>query len=237
MRYLVLAAAAALATVSIAATAAEPDAAERTGYASLPSRVVLDNARVVVKAYTIAPGQATGPHAHPAPELLVFVKGGVLKSEADGRSVLWRDGRVAWFDGSSDADPGAINAGDTPIEVREVILKPYVAARGHSPDQGHLAYPNIPLEDLFENSHVIVQRFVINPGEWEGVHAHHANTLYVYIKGGRYVSETAHPSTREEGDTPDGYVGWMPAIDIAAGHQSGNIGSAPSDVVWIALKD
>jgi hypothetical protein len=28
----------------------------------------------------------------------------------------------------------------------------------------------------------------------------------------------------------------MPAIDIKAGHESGNIGATPSDVVWIALK-
>jgi len=237
MMYLALTAATAIAAVSVTATTAEPSPAERSGYAQLAARVVLDNTRVLVKAYTLAPGQSTGAHAHPVPEILVFVRGGILKSESDGRSVLWRDGRVAWFDASSVADPGVVNAGDSPIEVREVILKPYAAPGNHTQEQGHLAYPNIPLEDLLENAHVIVQRFVMNPGQWEGVHAHHPNTLYVYIKGGRYVSETRDPPTREEGDTPDGYVGWMPAIDIKAGHQSGNIGSTPSDVVWIALKD
>jgi len=199
------------------------------------SRILLDNERVLVKALTIQPGQSTGPHAHPLPELLVFVKGGVLKSAA-GRATLWRDGRVVWLDASDIADPECTNVSDAPIELREIILKPVPAGAGSRTDYGYLNYPNIPLEDVFENDAVIVQRFTMVPGQWEGIHAHHPNTLYVYIKGGRYVSRTVNPPTREEGDTPDGYVGWMPAIEIKAGHESGNIGSTPSDVVWIALK-
>jgi hypothetical protein len=38
------------------------------------------------------------------------------------------------------------------------------------------------------------------------------------------------------GDSPDGTVGWMQAIDISEGHESGNVGTNPSDVIWIALK-
>lgn len=199
-------------------------------------RVVLDNERVHVNAITLQPGESTGARAHPQPALWVFVRGGVLRSEAGGRATLWRDGRVWWFDASSVPDAARTNAGGAPIEIREVILKPVPAGNGSRPDHGYLSYPNIPLEDLLENDRVIVQRFVMQPGEWEGVHAHHPNTLYVYIKGGRYVSRTRNPPTREVGDTPDGYVGWMPAIAIGAGHESGNTGSTPSDVVWIALK-
>ncbi len=197
---------------------------------------MLENDRVLVKALTIKPGQSAGPDSHAWPELLVFVKGGVLKSAATGRATLWRDGRVVWMDPSNAADPERTNVGDAPIELREIIIKPVPAGLGPRTDYGYLNYPNIPLEDVFENDEVIVQRFTMNPGQWEGIHAHHPNTLYVYIKGGRYVSRTVNPPTREEGDTPDGYVGWMPAIDIKAGHESGNIGSTPSDVVWIALK-
>ena len=39
--------------------------------------------------------------------LLVFVKGGVLKSEADGRATLWRNGRVVWLDPATSADEGS----------------------------------------------------------------------------------------------------------------------------------
>jgi len=200
------------------------------------SRIVLENDRVVVRALTLRPGQSTGPHPHPLPELLVFVRGGVLKSAATGRATLWRDGRVVWLDPSSAPDPERTNVGEALIELREVIIKPVPPGATSRTDYGYLNYPNIPLEDVFENDAVIVQRFTMAPGQWEGVHAHHPNTLYVYIKGGRYVSRTVNPPTREEGDTPDGYVGWMPAIDIKAGHESGNTGSTPSDVVWIALK-
>jgi hypothetical protein len=38
----------------------------------------------------------------------------------------------------------------------------------------------------------------------------------------------AQPATRY---LPDGDVGWMPAIDIRVGHESGNIGMKPSEVV------
>jgi quercetin dioxygenase-like cupin family protein len=204
--------------------------------AAIEGRIVLENERVLVKAITLGPGQSTGAHGHPGPALWVFVRGGVLKSESTGRATLWRDGRVRWVDPSTVPDDALTNAGAAPIEIREVVLKPAPAAGASASDFGYLSYPKIPLEDLFENDRVIVQRFVMRPGEWEGVHAHHPNTLYVYIKGGRYVSRTRNPPTRELGDTPDGYVGWMPAIDLKAGHESGNIGATPSDVVWIALK-
>lgn len=224
-----------IATLMLACAVALPGASPAMDAAD-DGQIVLDNARVQVRAITLRPGQSTGPRHHPDPELWVFVKGGVLKSDATGRATLWRDGRVVWLDPSRVPEPGRTNVSDTCIELREVILKPVPAAAASKADYGHLNYPNIPLEDLFENERVIVQRFVMNPGQWEGIHAHHPNTLYVYIKGGRYVSRTVDPPTREEGDTPDGYVGWMPAIDIKAGHESGNIGTTPSDVVWIALK-
>jgi len=91
-------------------------------------------------------------------------------------------------------------------------------------------------EDVLENDRVIVQRFVMNPGQWEGVHAHHPNTLYIFITGGQWLSRTTNPPSQIVGNSPAGDVGWMPAIDLGAGHESGNTGKTPSDVVWIALK-
>jgi hypothetical protein len=121
----------------------------------------------------------------------------------------------------------------------EVMLKPRSPPAGtasKTADYGYLAYPNIPGEDVFENDRVIVQRFAMNPGEWEGVHGHHPNTLYIFIKGGRWMSRTTNPPSEIVGNSPDGDVAWMPATDLSVGHQSGNIGTKPSDVVWIALK-
>ena len=42
-------------------------------------------------------------------------------------------------------------------------------------------YPNIPGELLLENEKVVVQRFSFPTGQWEGVHAHPANQLYIHL--------------------------------------------------------
>jgi predicted metal-dependent enzyme (double-stranded beta helix superfamily) len=222
---------------SLTVAAAPPEVGIHT-FSDLTGRVVLDNERVLVQAFSIRPGQSTGAHRHQDAQLLVFIKGGVLKSES-GRATLWKDGRVMWLEPSNRADEGSKNIGQTSIELMEVTLKHVVedSASSKKTAYGYLSYPNIPGEDVLENDRVIVQRFVMNPGQWEGVHAHYANTFYMFIHGGQWVSKTTNPPTRIKGDSPDGDVAEMPAIDISAGHQSGNTGSRPSEVVWVALKD
>ncbi len=48
-------------------------------------------------------------------------------------------------------------------------------------------YPNIPGRVLLENDKVVVQRFMFPPGQWEGVHAHPPNQLFINIKGGEWT--------------------------------------------------
>jgi quercetin dioxygenase-like cupin family protein len=211
--------------------------------------VVLENDRVLVEDFVIPPGAATGQRRHPADQLLVFIKGGVLKA-ADGRSTLWRDGRVEWRAAGAPADGGSVNTGATPIEFVCVSLKPGAsspqapaalvaapAAARQQPTYRHLSYPNIPGEDVFENDAVIVQRFTVNPGQWEGVHAHHPNMLYIHIKGGQWAARSkSEPEHAYPAPSPDGEVGWMPTIDISEGHESRNVGKNPIDLVWVTLK-
>jgi len=208
-------------------------------FANLKAETVLENARVLVQKFILQPGQSTGLHTHPANQLLVFVKGGVLRSES-GRSTLWKDGRVLWPNAADGAGAGGTNAGSAPIELICVSLKPVVpasAAAGGKPKYRYLDYPNIPGEDLLENDWVIVQRFTVNPGQWEGVHAHHPDMLYIHIKGGQWAArsnkEPQHPYPKP---SPDGGVGWMPTIDLSEGHESGNIGKDPIDLIWVTLK-
>jgi predicted metal-dependent enzyme (double-stranded beta helix superfamily) len=235
----------ALALVPLAFSGPLADAADRLPiYAALHGELLLDNSRVLVERFVLPPGQSTGRHTHPGDQLLVFVKGGVLKSAATARATLWRDGRVVWQNSSDPADAGSENVGTEPLVMIWVTLKPAVtvappvsAAAGDRQD-AHLNYPNIPGEDLLENDRVIVQRFVVNPGQWEGVHAHRPNMLYIHIKGGQWAARSRkEPEHPYPAPSPDGKVGWMPAIDISEGHESGNVGNQPIDLIWVTLKD
>ena len=80
-------------------------------YAGLSGKVVLENARVRVEKFVLAPGASTGRHSGSADQLLVFVKGGTLKSVDSGRSTLWKDGRVVWRSAGDPADGGSTNVG------------------------------------------------------------------------------------------------------------------------------
>jgi quercetin dioxygenase-like cupin family protein len=222
-------------------SASSMELVERSSYAGLAGQIVLDNERVTATRFIMKPGQRTGRHSHPNAALIVYVKGGVLKSEATGRSVLWRDGRVDWQDASASEEESFRNAGTSTIQFVEVVLKPSSSKESESKHvYEHLNYPNIPTEDLLENDRVIVQRFQMKPGQWEGVHAHPANTMYIFVKGGaggHWVSQTTNPPSRVTGFSPDGDVGWMQPVAIEAGHQSSNTGTVASDTIWIALKD
>ncbi len=209
-------------------------------YASLRGKLLLENERVIVQQFIVEPGQSTGRFTPRADQLLVFIKGGVLRSNSTGRSTLWREGRVVWSAAGTPPDAGSTNVGATPIEMDLVILKP-VEPRKPAPDgepkYRYLNYPNIPGEDLLENDSVIVQRFTVNPGQWEGVHAHHPDMLYIHIKGGQWAARSkTEPEHAYPEPSPDGEVGWMPTIDISQGHESKNVGKEPIDLIWVTLK-
>lgn len=209
-------------------------------YEGLTGTIALDNDHVVVRRFVIQPSQSTGLHAHVAHQLLIFIKGGVLTSKT-GRSTLWPDGRVVWLQDAGH-DEGSINTGRTPIELIWVTLKPInsasqpVASR-QKLSYGYLNYPNIPGEDVLENDRVIVQRFKINPGQWEGIHAHNPNTFYIFIKGGHWMTKSKQHPQGVPGSAKDGLVAWMDTIDMSDEHQSGNAGTNSTEVVWVALND
>lgn len=220
-----------------AAVSSQEGASREPIYSNMSGTIALDNERVRVRRFVIQPGQSTGRHFHAARQLLIFIKGGVLTSKA-GRSTLWPDGRVVWIQDAGQ-DEGSTNAGSAPIELIWVTLK--AASRAISaaqrPKYGYLNYPNIAGEDVLENDQVIVQRFKMNPGDWEGIHAHNPNTFYIFIKGGNYVSTSKEHPEGVPGSAADGSVAWMDAIDISEAHQSGNVGTTSTEVVWVALKN
>ncbi len=103
-----------------------------------------------------------------------------------------------------------------------------------------LNYPNLEDSDgkvVFTNDHVVLQRLVVGPGEWEGIHSHPGNQIFVHIKGGEWSGRLGGESEYSGSISPDGGVGWMDAIPLSAGHNSGNTGDTPIDLIYVTLKD
>ena len=103
-----------------------------------------------------------------------------------------------------------------------------------------LTYPNLEDSDgdvVLTNDHVVLQRLVVPPGQWEGIHSHPGNQIYVHIKGGEWSGRSGGKSEYSGSVSPDGAVGWMDAIPLSAGHESGNTGDTPIDLIWVTLKD
>ncbi len=103
------------------------------------------------------------------------------------------------------------------------------------PNACHQYYPNIAGEVLLENDKIVVQRFIIEPGQWEGIHRHPPDQLYIHIKGGEWTVRYGDDDTI--GISPDGEIGWSDtAVELDAKHQSGNTGDEPIDLLWVTLK-
>ena len=106
-------------------------------------------------------------------------------------------------------------------------------------EQFLLTYPNLDNPRgavLLENEHVVLQRLVVGPGEWEGIHSHPGNQIYVHIKGGEWSGRIGGKSEYSGIVDEDGAVGWMDAIPLSAGHESGNTGDTTIDLIWVTLK-
>ena len=101
----------------------------------------------------------------------------------------------------------------------------------------HQYYPNIPGELVLENDKLVVQRFIIQPGQWEGIHSHPGNQIYIHIKGGEWSGRIGGKSEYSGEIDEDGSVGWMDAIPLSAGHDSGNTGNTPIDIIYVTLKE
>jgi len=202
--------------------------------------VLLENEHVVLQRFVVGPGEWEGIHAHPGNQIYVHVKGGEWSGRRGGELAysgsVDEDGAVGWMDAiplSEGHESG--NTGGAPIDLIWVTLKgdaPIAPEIEHLPQ----TYPNIPLELLLENDRVIVQRVQIEPGQWEGIHTHPGNQIYIHIKGGIWSGRRGGVESPPSPYTKAGSVGWMNAIPLSEGHESGNTGDTTIDLIWITLK-
>ena len=100
----------------------------------------------------------------------------------------------------------------------------------------HQYYPNIQGDVLLENEKVVVQKFTFPPGQWEGVHSHPPDQLYIHLKGGHWTvkyGDTTYPAEF----SPTGSVGWYGPVPLSAQHESMNAGNEPIELIWVTLKE
>jgi quercetin dioxygenase-like cupin family protein len=207
-------------------------------FPNLTGRTLLENDRLVVQEFVIQPGQSEGIHTHAGNQVVVHITGGTWAVRNGGKEITSeaKDGSVVWQDAvDQGAKHEARNVGDAPIEYLWVSLKPLPrGAESRGTAKGYrLVYPNIPGELQLENDRLVVQRFIVKPGAWEGIHPHPGNQLYVHVKGGKWnvkYGEKENVSTSKTGS-----IGWYHTVALSEQHQSGNVGDSPIDLIWITL--
>ncbi len=101
------------------------------------------------------------------------------------------------------------------------------------------SYPNIDGETLLEDDRVVVQRFVLEPGEWEGIHEHPEYQLVIVLNSTDELTwrfrgaERVFPGPEDGEPDPIGAF-WRPGpVSKSDQHDSGNTGSRPLE--WIAI--
>ena len=202
--------------------------------------VVLSNDLVVLQRLVVGAGEWEGIHSHPGNQIYVHIKGGEWSGRLGGRSeydaIVSPDGEVGWMDAiplSAGHESG--NTGDTAIDLIYVTLKdefPVSPEAAHEPQ----AFPDIPLERVLENDRMIVQRAIIEPGQWTGVHGRPGNQVFVVIKGGAWAERSVSRQTPLSTHMPDGSVGWLDAIDLRDGYEMGNTGDTTIEYVLVTIK-
>ncbi len=102
-----------------------------------------------------------------------------------------------------------------------------------------LTYPNLENSDgevVLTNDHVVLQRLVVGAGEWEGIHSHPGNQVYIHIKGGIWSEQRDGVQSPPSLFSKAGSVGWMDAVDLSVGHEFGNTGDTTIELVLVTLK-
>jgi hypothetical protein len=100
-------------------------------------------------------------------------------------------------------------------------------------------YPNIDGEVLLDDDRVVVQRFVLEPGQWEGIHEHPEYQLVIVLNSTdeltsrfRGTQRVFPGTTAADSDSIEAFWRQGPVF-ISDQHESGNTGTRPLE--WIAI--
>ena len=65
---------------------------------------------------------------------------------------------------------------------------------------------------------------------------HVGKQVYVHIRGGIWAGHIGGREVYRGPPSADGSVGWLDAIDLSEGHNSGNVGDTTMELVYVTLK-
>lgn len=113
-----------------------------------------------------------------------------------------------------------------------MIFGLFMATSGY----GQQDYPNVEGETLLEDDRVVVQRFVLEPGQWEGIHEHPEHQLVIVLNSTNELVYRFRGSEKlfERPDDDSVRAFWRPGpVHMSDEHESGNTGTRPLE--WIAI--
>ena len=221
-------------------TAAEEDKPFLLTYPNLDDphgKVVLSNEHVVLQRLYVPAGEWEGVHSHPGNQIYIHIVGGEWTGKLGEDIEYWKElsptGEVGWLDAiPMEVEHNSGNTGDNPIDLIYVTLKSDSPIAPHV-DHELPRYPELPLHLELENPRVIVQRGLLEPGQWSGSHARSGYQLRVIIKGGHW-SEQSSPG--DEGMTivlDPGAAEWLDATEHA---NFGNMGNTTIEFILVTIK-
>jgi quercetin dioxygenase-like cupin family protein len=99
----------------------------------------------------------------------------------------------------------------------------------------HMDYPNIEGEVLLENDAVVVQRFTLQPGQWEGIHRHPPSQLYIQLSDGDWAYKAN--GSIDNFSMAAGDASWNEtSTELDAQHESRNVGDNGISYLWVGVK-
>ena len=202
--------------------------------------VLLNNEYVVLQKLIVGPGEWEGIHSHPGNQIYVHIKGGywsgMLGGQFEYQHEFDADGSVGWMDQIPiEAKHNSGNTGDTPIELIYVTLKnEKPISKKYNKD--HQLYPNVDLELLLNNHRFVVQKVILEPGQWEGAHRNRQNQIWIMIKGGIISAKKNGQFEYQKKEILPGAVGWLESNEADSWYEKGNEGDVRIEYILVTLK-
>jgi quercetin dioxygenase-like cupin family protein len=202
--------------------------------------VVLNNQYVVLQKLIVGPGEWEGIHSHPGNQIYVHIKGGywsgMLGGQFEYQHEFDADGSVGWMDHIPiEAKHNSGNTGDSPIELIYVTLKnEKPISKKYNKD--HQLYPNVDLELLLNNHRFVVQKVILEPGQWEGAHRNRQNQIWIMIKGGIISAKKNGQFEYQKKEILPGAVGWLESNEADSWYEKGNEGDVRIEYILVTLK-